>query len=434
MQQIRLKPLVALFIGLAAPVSMDATAQQPRAPLRWENAIAAFEAQDQQAFPESGGVLFVGSSSILMWKTLARDMALLPVIQRGFGGSQLSDVLFYMDRIVLPYRPADIVLYEGDNDLGRGKSPTRLLRDFQMFVDRVHAALPEARVHFLSVKPSIRRRALMTRMHEANTLIRGYCAADERLHYINVYDAMLTGAGEPKPDIFVDDDLHLNAQGYAIWTDIVKSHLVAVRAGFPSAAEWEPAIRRYETQDALHPPRPGGIVFVGSSSIARWRSLEEDFAPLPVIRRGYGGSIIADAVYFAERIVVPYRPRAVVLYAGGNDINRGLSPERVAADFRQFVVRVHSALPETHIFCPALKPTLARRHLRDRMETAVRLIRQVCDEYPYAHFVDTRTPMLGPDGEVRAELLADDGLHLSPAGYALWTALLQPLLQQALDD
>ena len=192
---------------------------------RWEKYIARFEAADKKQMPQPDGVLFIGSSSIRMWKTLEQDFAGLPVINRGFGGSQIADSNHFAGRIVHPYKPRQIVLYAGDNDVAGGKSPETVLADFQQFLKTVRAKLPKVRVSFIAIKPSLSRWKLSGKMARANSLVSDACGKDKRLDYIDIWQPMLGDDGRPKPDLFLGDGLHLNAKGYALWTSIVKPHL-----------------------------------------------------------------------------------------------------------------------------------------------------------------------------------------------------------------
>ena len=192
---------------------------------RWEKYIARFEAADKKQMPQPDGVLFIGSSSIRMWKTLKQDFPGLPVINRGFGGSQIADSNHFAGRIVHPYKPRQIVLYAGDNDVAGGKSPERVLADFQQFLKTVRAKLPKVRVSFIAIKPSLSRWKLSGKMAMANSLVRDACGKDKRLDYIDIWQPMLDDNGKPRPDLFLGDGLHLNAKGYALWTSIVKPHL-----------------------------------------------------------------------------------------------------------------------------------------------------------------------------------------------------------------
>jgi lysophospholipase L1-like esterase len=193
-------------------------------------------------------------------------------------------------------------------------------------------------------------------------------------------------------------------------------------------ARWEPAITAFERQDRAKPPPKQGIVFVGSSTIRLW-DLARSFAGLDVINRGFGGSELADSVHFAPRIVLPYEPRTVVLYAGDNDIAAGRSPERVSADFRDFVRLVHARLPKTRIVFLSIKPSKQRWRLYPTARRANALIEEMCKSDDRLVYVDLATPMLGADGTPRPELFVGDGLHLSPKGYELWASLLKPQLK-----
>jgi len=197
---------------------------------------------------------------------------------------------------------------------------------------------------------------------------------------------------------------------------------------------FESDIRAFEAADATSPPAPGSVVFVGSSSIRLWKTLASDFPdlPAPVLNRGFGGSQVADSVRYADRIVLPYRPSAVVLYAGDNDLAAGKSPQQVASDARAFASKVHAAQPDTPILFIAIKPSIARRHLLDQVREANGLVKEFADEDEHVDYVDVFTPMLTPEGEPRGELLVADKLHMNADGYKLWTEILRPHLDRAL--
>ena len=192
---------------------------------QWEQDIRAFEEADHRAMPSPGGVLFVGSSSIRLWESLARDFPGVTTINRGFGGSQLPDAVHYMDRIVLPYAPRTIVLYAGDNDLWAGATPEQLLEDYERFVSRVHERLPETRILYLAVKPSTARWSIADRIRKANALIRARAARDPRLGFVDVFTPMLGPDGRPRPELLVEDGLHMTPAGYAVWRDALAPFL-----------------------------------------------------------------------------------------------------------------------------------------------------------------------------------------------------------------
>lgn len=210
-------------------------------------------------------------------------------------------------------------------------------------------------------------------------------------------------------------------------------HIASATVHADDAAEaekrWGDAIAAFETADRKMPPPENGILFVGSSSIRLWK-LDEHFPGLPVINRGFGGSQVSDTLHFAERIVLPYRPRVIVLYAGDNDIAAGEPPEQVVEDFQQLVATIHRELPNTRIVFIAIKPSIARWKLYEKMNAANEHIEKHCEGDDRLRFVDVAAPMLGQDGRPREELFVDDGLHLSDAGYRLWTKLVRPHLDE----
>jgi lysophospholipase L1-like esterase len=204
-----------------------AIAQDQTTSLRWERDIKAFETADAANPPPRDAVLFVGSSSIRLWKTLTKDFPNHQVINRGYGGSEIENSTYFAARIVIPYQPSHILLYAGDNDIANGKSPRQVLADFKAFVSKVHAALPETRITFLSIKPSQARRQLLDRMREANELVRDFAATRDKIDFIDLFTPMLDEQGEPRGELFVEDRLHLNRQGYELWTRLVTPHLSA---------------------------------------------------------------------------------------------------------------------------------------------------------------------------------------------------------------
>ena len=167
----------------------------------------------------------VGSASIVRWASLQKDFPGVKAVNRGFGGSELADSVFYADRIVIPYQPRIVVLYAGENDLNAGKSPETVFGDFKAFVAKVHAALPRTRIVFIAIKPSPSRVKIKDHVVRANDLIAAACARDPRLAFADVYTPMLTITGEMRPELFVKDMLHLNEAGYAVWTPVVARYL-----------------------------------------------------------------------------------------------------------------------------------------------------------------------------------------------------------------
>lgn len=199
-----------------------------------------------------------------------------------------------------------------------------------------------------------------------------------------------------------------------------------------AANQWEKDISAFEASDRTAPPPAGEIVFVGSSSIRRW-DLTKYFPDLKTIHRGFGRSNMADVVRYVDRIVIPYKPRLVVVYAGDNDIARFSSSEQVAIEFEKFAKIVRARLPQTRIVFIGLKPSILRWSQVERMRRANELIRAFAAHDDHIGFVDIDGPMLGWDERPRKELFVEDGLHLTPAGYELWTMLLRPFLARTSD-
>lgn len=197
----------------------------------------------------------------------------------------------------------------------------------------------------------------------------------------------------------------------------------------PKVSRWEKTIAGFEQQDAKSPPPAHGIVFVGSSSIRMW-DLNKWFPDQPAINRGFGGSEFSDAIQFAERIVVKYQPRVVVVYSGDNDLAKGKSVKTVAADFRRFASLLRERLPRTHVVVIAIKPSLKRWNLADKIRKANTAIAKECERHERLTFMDVFQPMLNTQGEPRPELFIRDGLHLNEQGYREWTRQLQGILSK----
>jgi lysophospholipase L1-like esterase len=198
-----------LFLAICAPLVA--------APEKWKADIDAFLALDTAHAPARDAVVFVGSSSIVKWKSLNADFP-FAVINRGFGGSELADSVAYMDQIVIPYHPRAVVLYAGDNDLAAGKSPEAVLADFNGFEKKLHAALPATRLFYLSIKYSPSRARFQSAMKRTNELIADACSHAPNSTFVDVNALMLDANGQPRPELFEKDQLHMKAETYAIWT------------------------------------------------------------------------------------------------------------------------------------------------------------------------------------------------------------------------
>lgn len=194
----------------------------PGAVHHFEEEIRAIEERNRAAPPPAGAVLFTGSSSIRMWTNLAEDMKPTTVINHGFGGSQLPDVLRYMDRLIIPFEPSAIVLYCGENDIDAGRSAQQVADDFTTFVQYARRRGISGPIYFVSLKPSPARFARWPDFQKANALISDICRAGKGLYYIDISAAMLGPGGRPLADIWLSDGLHMNAKGYGIWAPIIK--------------------------------------------------------------------------------------------------------------------------------------------------------------------------------------------------------------------
>ena len=193
--------------------------------------------------------------------------------------------------------------------------------------------------------------------------------------------------------------------------------------------QWRPEMREFAHQDSLTPPPAHPVVFTGSSSVRKWETLTQDFPAQPVLNRGFGGSRFPDALHYFDTLITQYHPRQVLLYEGDNDLEAGATPEAVYQDFLKFAAQMHQKLPRTDLVFISIKPSLARWALWPRMEEANAKISAYIKKHPQRlRYVDVTAAMLGPNGRPRPELYVEDGLHMTPAGYAIWTRLVGPYL------
>ncbi len=203
----------------------DALGDQPHEPTVFEPEIRKFEVVDKRTPPPTNAILFTGSSSVRLWTNLTADFPKRVVLNRGFGGSHMSDLLHYFDRVVVPYHPKAIVVYEGDNDLAAGKTPAAVLKDYQEFVGRVEKQLPGTPIIFLAVKPSRARLAQIEVQREFNASLKALAAKHSGLSYVDTFTPILDAAGQPRNELLREDGLHLNEHGYAIWREVVEKFL-----------------------------------------------------------------------------------------------------------------------------------------------------------------------------------------------------------------
>lgn len=192
----------------------------------WAKEMTAFAAADERAPYPKGQIVFVGSSSIRLWD-LPKSFPEInpPPLNRGFGGSQISDSIANFDLLVGKHQPRVVVMYAGDNDIAAGKDAQRVADDYEAFRNLLKDALPETRLVYIAIKPSIARWKLAGEMKQANKAIERICAADEQLTFIDIWGPMLGEDGAPHAELFVADGLHMNEQGYALWAEKVKPSL-----------------------------------------------------------------------------------------------------------------------------------------------------------------------------------------------------------------
>lgn len=214
----------AMLVTGCSTVHIDPAAREAAAK-KWSGELAAFDAADAKSPPQPGGLLLVGSSSFRKWTNAAESFPEKHVTNRGFGGSQMHELLALTDRLVWPYAPSEILVYEGDNDIAAKKAPAQIANEFREFANLVHHHLPDAKIYFVAIKPSPSRVQLMPQAAEANKMVGDYCATKSWLKFIDVVPAMLDANGNPRPEIFSSDNLHMNGKGYELWTKIVRRAL-----------------------------------------------------------------------------------------------------------------------------------------------------------------------------------------------------------------
>jgi len=227
----------ALLVLLFLPPGV-ATAVPPPDPWRLRAEIQAFVTADSLALPAPGAVVFYGSSSIRMWHDrLAADFAPTRVIGRGFGGSTMSEAAFHVERLVSPLRPSVLVLYEGDNDIEMGRTPGDVVRDFDLLVAKLSARVPKVQIIVLSIKPSPARWAKWPAMQQANEELEALCRRHSgRMTFVDVGRPLLHDSGQPRPEMYLADRLHLSAQAYDAWRATLRPVLTEVLRRFPVTA------------------------------------------------------------------------------------------------------------------------------------------------------------------------------------------------------
>lgn len=220
----RLSPIAILIIGMSLLTATGWAAEEPLSPLRFAKQIEAFARQDVESPPKEGVIVFVGSSSIRRWD-LAKSFGDLNAINRGFGGSQISDVLHYANEVVLKYKPKTVVFFCGGNDLNMGKPPRQIAADFETFTKLLFEQLPETELIVLALKPAPVRWSIVDKVRATNDLLRAKTKKDKRITFLDGSFDLLLDGGKIREELFVEDRLHLNDDGYKLWADMLSPHL-----------------------------------------------------------------------------------------------------------------------------------------------------------------------------------------------------------------
>ncbi len=218
----KITSLLLLALTLNLPTGVALAKQELGTSSKWEKSITRFEAADVVNPPPKGGIEFIGSSTITRWTTLVQDFPGLPVFNRGYGGSQIKDTTFFAPRIIIPYAPRIIVFHAGDNDLAAGATPEKVIADLKELIDLVHAKLPETEFCYISLKPSVKRERLRLEQQKVNEGANELSKSNSRFHYIDQYHMVIDAKGNPRPELFAADDLHLSEAGYKLLAERVR--------------------------------------------------------------------------------------------------------------------------------------------------------------------------------------------------------------------
>lgn len=219
-----MKRLHLLFILILTLPAISFAQTYERAKM-WDAEINALTEIDIRQTPPKNPILFVGSSSMRMWRNLRESFPNLNVINRGFGGSRLEDVNHYFDRLVTPYNAKIVVLYAGENDVNEGVAPETVLQSYRKFLEMFRTKFPKTKLVYVSLKPSPARWSLADKYKQTNDLIKTEIIKDKHTVFVDVWEAMLGANGQPRPELFLADNLHMNEKGYEIWRELLKKHL-----------------------------------------------------------------------------------------------------------------------------------------------------------------------------------------------------------------
>ena len=234
-----------------------------------------------------------------------------------------------------------------------------------------------------------------------------------------------------------NDDMRTNGRSAPTALVFLLTGSLALTAVPPAApqeaspARFQPAIDAFLEQDRVKPPPRGSILFIGSSIFRQWEALAEKMAPLPVFNRAFGGSRTSDLLFYMDRVVFPYAPKIIVYYCGSNDVNAGEKGDAIAGRFREFVRRTHEKLPGTRVFFVSINRAPQKRDRWDVVDDANRRTREFCASDGRLGFIDVNPALFDPAGNPRMELYQPDKLHLRPAAYLEFTAIIKPVIAEA---
>ena len=224
--------LLKSIVLMACLFALSVQAQTP-APAhdfaRWEKDIAAFEEKDKTTPPPQNAIVFTGSSTILLWRTMAEDLPGYKVVNRGFGGSEIVDATYYADRIIIPLNPKMVLIRSGGNDIFRGNSPEKVFADFKAFVTKIHGKLPKTEIVYIALSPSVARWEQADKERALNAMVKDFVKTAKLVKYLDDSEISLGADGKPRPELFISDKLHFNADGYKLFSAKVREYLAKTK-------------------------------------------------------------------------------------------------------------------------------------------------------------------------------------------------------------
>tara|TARA_R110000868_G_scaffold396971_2_gene669465 strand:- start:45834 stop:47168 length:1335 start_codon:yes stop_codon:yes gene_type:complete len=417
-------------------------------PTRFVNEIQTIQNKDFQIDKSKEVVVFTGSSSVRMWRNVPDVFPTINALNTGFGGSEFSDLIHYRKELIFDLKPDRIFIYEGDNDVSSGKSPETILADAKKLLSFIRGELPSVPIYFISPKPSISRWELEDQYLETNLLLKELAESNENVNYIDVWYPMLNESGEPISDIFIEDNLHMNAKGYKIWEDVIskEARLITRNQIISSYNQWNKKqndwanFERFKDENTMIKPPASNenrVVFMGNSITQGWAdTVPEFFEDNPYIERGISGQTTPQMLVRFRQDVIDLQPKVVVILAGTNDIagNTGQATNKMIQDnlasmaelahSNGIKVVLSSILPAYDY--PWRKGTLPSQRIID--------INNWLKEYSDMNghvYLDYWTPMADERNGMKSEYTYD-GVHVTKEGYLKMQSLVVPAINKAL--